>query len=245
MKNILIGCLFLVTACQPAIPTLAPLPTPTETPPPTPIPATVPPESTSTPETSATPLPRFFTNEFDSSLAGWAILQANTDVVPIIRTENSNLILQLDFPFTWFYGFYGAQEYSNVRVDAQFQNRAGGPSSIGLMCRYSEDGGWFEFNVSTDGTYNLLYGKWLTVGIADYLPITDGSSKAIQPSGATQQIGLICSDTTLSLLVNETILRRVDVEHYELTEGQVGITASSFENAPIIAAFDWVKVSEP
>ena len=28
-------------------------------------------------------------------------------------------------------------------------------------------------------------------------------------------------------------------------EGKVGITASSFENTPVIAAFDWVKVSEP
>jgi hypothetical protein len=246
MKKILLGCLLLITACQSATPTPTPATSlfPTSTPPPT-FPADTPiPEPTPTFEPSPTALPRFFTNEFDSSLSGWVILQANTESSPNIKTENSALLLQLDFPFTWLYTLYGAQEYGNVSVEAQFQNRAGSPSSIGLICRYSEDGGWFEYNLSTDGTYNLLYGKWLTVGIADYLPITDGSSKLIQPSGATQRIGLICSEATLTLLIDETILRRVDVAHYELTEGEVGMTVSSFENAPVIAAFDWVNVSD-
>jgi hypothetical protein len=37
----------------------------------------------------------------------------------------------------------------------------------------------------------------------------------------------------------------VDVSRYELLEGKIGLTASSFENTPVIAAFDWVKISEP
>ncbi|MGZ9235497.1 MAG: hypothetical protein ACXW4E_08230, partial [Anaerolineales bacterium] len=74
---------------------------------------------------------------------------------------------------------------------------------------------------------------------------TDGSSKLIQPSGATQEIGLICTGTTLSLFVNQTLLRNIDASRFELASGKVGITASSFENAPVVAAFNWVKVSEP
>jgi len=251
MKKLLLGCLLLLTACtspsgdKPATPTPAPIRSPTETPPPTPVLVSVTPEPTPTLEPSPTPFPRYFTNEFDTSLAGWVTLQANNDSNINIKTENSALLLQLDIPFTWLYALYGAEDYQNVRIDTQFQNRAGTPSSIGLICRYSETDGWYEFNISTDGTYNVLYGKWLTVGIVDYLPITDGSSKLIQPSGATQTIGLICSDTTLSLYINETLLRRLDVTRYELTEGKVGITASSFEHVPVFAAFDWVKVSEP
>ncbi|MEO7838158.1 MAG: hypothetical protein ABIU06_02300, partial [Anaerolineales bacterium] len=128
---------------------------------------------------------------------------------------------------------------------AQFINQAGSPASMGLICRYSEENGWFEYNVSTDGTYNLLYGKWLTVGIADYLPITDGSSNSIQPSGAPQLIGLACSDTALALYINDTIIRNVDVTNYGLTEGKVGITAASFENTPVVVALERVIVSEP
>jgi len=245
MKKLLIGCLLLITACQPATATpVAPL-FPTATFPPTPIPATVTPQPTLTPELTSTPFPRLFTDEFDSSLAGWAILQAGNEATPNIKTENSNLILQMDSPYTWVYAVYGAQDYENIRIDAKFANQGGSPASTGLICRYSESDGWLEYNVSTDGTYNVLYGKWLSSGIADYLPILSASSNAIQPSGTEQEIGLVCSDTTLSLFINQTLIRRVDVSSYELAAGKAGITTSSYENTPIITTWDWVKVSEP
>ena len=247
MKKLLIGCLILITACQPATSTPAPFPSSTATLPAsqTPIPVTNTPEPTATLELSPTPFPRFFTDEFDSSLAGWVILQAGNESVPNTKTENSNFILQMDSPFNWLYAIYTAQDYANVRINAQFTNQAGSPSSTGLICRYSEEDGWFEYNVSTDGSYNLLYGSWLAVGIADYLPITDGSSNLIQPSGAPQLIGLTCSDTALALYINDTIVRNVDVTNYGLTEGSVGITASSYENTPVVVALERVIVSEP
>lgn len=248
MKKLIFGCLILITACQSAAtPTPeAPLfPTSTLPASRTPVPATVTPRPSFTPEPTFTPLPRFFTDEFDASLAGWAILQTGSDAVPEIKIENSNLILQMSSPFLWVYALYGAQDYADVQMEAQVTNRAGSPASIGLICRYSETDGWFEYNISTDGTYNLLYGHWLSTGIADYLPIVSAASNAIQPSGASQEIGLICSGTTLSLLVDQNVIRRVDVSRYELGEGKAGVTASSFENAPVTAAFNWVKVSEP
>lgn len=246
MKKLLLGCLLLITACQPtATPTpVAPL-FPTATLLPTPIPATDTPAPTPTTEPSPTPLPRLFTNEFDSSLAGWVILQGGNEATPNIKTENSNLILQMDSPFTWVYAVYGAQDYDDIRIDARFSNQAGSPASIGLICRYSDTDGWLEYNISSDGTYNVLYGQWLASGIADYLPVLSASSNAIQPSGASQEIGLICSGTTLSLFIDQTLIRSVDVGRFELGGGKVGVTASSFENIPVIAAFDWVKVSEP
>ena len=96
-------------------------------------------------------------------------------------------------------------------LDTQFTNSALSPASMGLVCRYSEENGWLEYNISTDGTYNVLYGKWLSVGIADYLPVMDGSSKEIGQSGEPQKIGLTCTDTTLGLYINDKLVRRVDV----------------------------------
>jgi hypothetical protein len=246
-KLLLIGYLIFVTACQPAtdaLTSVAPL-FPTGTIPPTTIPATVTPQPSPTLEATPTPLPRLFTHEFDSSLAGWVILQAGNDSTPDIKTENSNLILQIDSRYTWVYALYGAQDYDDIRIDASFTNQAGTPSSIGLICRYSESEGWFEYNVSTDGTYNVLYGHWLANGIADYLPIWSAASNTIGPSGTPQEVGLTCSDTTLELYINQQNIRNVDISRYELLHGKIGLTASSFENTPIIAAFDWVKVSEP
>ena len=243
---LLLGFLIVITACGPAAtPTpIAPL-FPTATIPPTTVPVTDTPQPTPTLELTSTPLPRLFTNEFDSSLAGWVILQAGSEATPNIKNENSNLILQMDSPYTWVYAVYGAQDYGNIRIDAKFANQGGSPAAIGLVCRYSDTDGWLEYNVSTDGTYNVLYGTWLSNGIADYLPILSASSNTIQSSGTPQEIGLICSDTFLSLFINQNLIRRVDVSSYKLTTGKVGITASSFENTPVITAFDWVKVSEP
>ena len=123
-KILLIGCLILITACQPATSTPAPFPSSTATLPAsqTPIPFTNTPEPTATLELSPTPFPRFFTDEFDSPLAGWVILQAGSESVPNTKTENSNLILQMDSPFSWLYAVYGAQDYANVRIDEQFTN---------------------------------------------------------------------------------------------------------------------------
>lgn len=244
-KLLLIGCLVLITACQPqATPTPEPPLFPTNTPLPTPIPPTGTPTLTSTPEPSPTPFPRFFTTEFDGSLAGWVILQAGNEAVPNITVENSRLLMQMDAPYTWVYALYGAQDYDNVSLETKFVNNAMSPASIGLICRYSETDGWFEYNVTTDGTYNLLYGKWLSNGIAEYLPILDGSSNAIQQSGVEQRIGMICKGTTVTLFVDGNIIRNADASRFELTVGKVGLTASSYENVPVIASFDLVTVSE-
>lgn len=249
MKKFLIGCLLLLTACQQATPTpvSAPSVTPTVsvTNTPTSVPFTDTPSPTPTIEFTPTPLPRLFTNEFDSPLAGWTVLQTGNEASASVKAENNTLFLQMDSPFVWTYAVYDSQQYENIRIDARFTNQAGSPASIGLVCWYSETEGWLEYNISSDGTYNVLYGQWLADGIADYLPVLSASSNAILPSGTSQEIGLICSGTTLSLFIDQILIRSVDVSRFALAGGKVGMTASSFENIPVIASFDWVKVSEP
>ncbi len=221
MKKFILGCLILITACQPAVtPTPSASLFPTATALPTQIPFTETPAPTPTLEPSPTAFPQFFTNEFDSALA-------------------------IDSNYTWVYALYGAQDYDSVHVDTKFVNNAMSPASIGLICNYSDNDGWFEYNVTTDGSYNVLYGKWLSTGVADYLPVLNGTSSLIQQSGVEQSIGFTCSNATLMLSINDTIVRSVEVSHYGLTSGKVGLTASSYENTPVIASFDWVKVKAP
>jgi hypothetical protein len=246
-KFILIGLLLLTSACQTATPSPEPILPPTATVPasPTPIPATSTPEPTLTPEPTSTPLPRFFTQRFDASLAGWVTLQAGNPAVPNISAEDGSLRLQMDSPYTWLYTLYGAQDYADVYIETQFINSALSPASAGLVCRYSEEDGWLEYNVYTDGTYSVLYGRWLDTGIADYLPILDGTSREVGQSGVRQSIGLTCSGTALRLHINGTIVRNVDISRYELSQGRVGLTASSFENTPVVVVFESVTVGEP
>jgi hypothetical protein len=244
-KFLILGCIFLITGCQSATPTPAAPLFPTQTPLPTSIPLTDTPAPTATAEFTATPFPQFFTTQFDSSLAGWVILQAGNEAVPNIKNENSRLSLQMDAPYTWIYVLYGALDYDSVHVETRFVNHALTPASMGLICNYSETDGWLEYNVSSDGTYNVLFGKWLSNGVADYLPILDGSSAQIQPSGSEQQIGMTCSNGTLALYINGNLIRNVEVSRYERLNGKVGVTGASYENVPVIASFDWVTVSQP
>jgi hypothetical protein len=173
------------------------------------------------------------------------ILQAGNDSIPNISTENSTLRLQIDSPYTWQYFLYGPFDYANVYLETEFVNSALTPGSAGLICHYSEADGWLEYNVSTDGTYNVLYGRWLDTGIADYLPVIDGTSKEVKQSGETQHIGMDCSGTTLRLYINGIIIRNVEVSSYNLGQGKAGLTASSYENVPVVVVFDSVTVSEP
>ena len=245
-KLLLIGCLVFTTSCQTATPTLEPIIPPTATIPasPTPIPASETPEPTPTLEPTSTPLPRYFTTSFDASLAGWVTLQAGNDATPNISVENNTLRMTMDAPYTWLYALYVPFDYGNIHLETEFINNALTPASAGLICRYNETDGWLEYNVSSDGAYNVLYGRWLSVGIADYLPIVDGLSKEVRQSGEIQQIGMTCVDTILRLYINGTIIRTVDVSSYELGEGKAGVTAASYDSVPVIVAFNSVTISE-
>ncbi|HSM70310.1 MAG TPA: hypothetical protein VK851_02095, partial [Anaerolineales bacterium] len=163
---------------------------------------------------------------------------------PTISTENSTLRLQMDAPYTWLYAVYSPFDYADVYIETEFVNSALTPASAGLICRYSETDGWLEYNVSTDGAYNVLYGQWLDTGVADYLPILDGVSGQVKQSGELQQIGLDCSGITLRLYINGVIVRSVDVSSYGPDAGKVGLTAASYGNTPVVVVFDSVTVSE-
>lgn len=250
MKKLFLGFILLLTGCRQVTTATATLPpslflTSTPLPALTLVTPTLAPTATQTFEPSPPALPRYFVQDFNDSIAGWVILQAGNDSVPAVNVANGSLLLQIDSPFTWLYALYGPEDYADARIETQYQNLAGTPASAGLVCRYSETDGWLEFNLSSDGLYNILYGKWLALGVAEYTPITDGTIKDVQPSGASQSIGLECSGDTLTLLVNETVLRRVDVSRFELRAGKVGITVASYENFPVVVGFEHVEVGEP
>jgi hypothetical protein len=209
--------------------------TPTQTLEPTPIATAI----------SPTPLPRFFTEEFDGALPAWSVLQSNREGAPDTRIDGGALVFELNQAYQWTYAIIGAQEYTDVRVDAVLQSRGTGPDAIGVLCRYSEANGWYEFNVSSDGSYSVLFGQWLKEGIASYAPIASDYSQYLQPGGAQNEIGLGCEGDTLWLYLNGKLFRKLDVSRFGLTMGRLGLSAASFENVPVIAAFDRVRVSAP
>ncbi|MBI5822779.1 MAG: hypothetical protein HZB18_02035 [Chloroflexi bacterium] len=245
MKKILLtGCLLLITACQSATPTLAPESAPTTTLPPTPVPVaetpTIPPAPTDSP--TPAPPPLFFTDEFDTPSTFWQFFQTGGTDAPLTAIENGQLRVDISSPDTWHLGIHNAHTYSNILIRAKISASPSG--SVGLVCRYNETQGWYEFNVASDGTYSALFGQWLAPGIAKYLPLATDANSGLNPGNINSEIGLSCQDNFMILYVNETLLRRLDVTRYGLAEGNIGISAASFVETPLTAFFDWVKVSE-
>jgi hypothetical protein len=188
-------------------------------------------------------VPLSFTEEFNTDMGAWASFQTGGAEAPTVNLENDLLRIDFSSPNTWYYAIHNAHEYSNVFVSAKF---SGAPSgSIGVICDYSESNGWYEFNLASDGTYGVLFGQWLAQGIAQYTPIVTDTTEYLQAGNFNYEIGLTCGGNILLLHINGKLFRKLDVAHFGLTEGRVGITASSFEETPMTATIDWVKVEEP
>jgi hypothetical protein len=158
--------------------------------------------------------------------------------------QNGALTFTLAAPYSWSYVILGTEQYSDARIDASLSSRSASPSSLGVLCRYSEANGWYEFNISEDGTYNVLFGQWLSAGVAEYQPIAWDFSEYIQQNGALNQVGMDCKENILWLYLNGKLFRKIDVTRFGLTEGRMGLSMASFENSPVIAGFESVQVGQ-
>jgi hypothetical protein len=255
MKKVFLIGLFLLTACQPpsrgqnvtAQPTTALQATATRSTP-TIAPATITPTIVPSPTVTATPPPpeRYFTEEFDTVPSTWSTLYASGDSSRVeILNENSKLTFEIYGPVTWIYTIYGAFEYERITIETRVESLGSEVNSMGLVCHYDEQEGWYEFNISNDGSYHVLHGQWLAEGIAAYMPILDDTSAQIVTGNSLNEIGLGCDENTVQLYINGKLIRNLNVAHIGLTGGNVGLSLGSYEEVPVILSFDWVKVSEP
>jgi hypothetical protein len=243
MKRFILLGFLLLSACQ-ASPAATPQPGPTRSLP-TPVPATPTPTLIPSPTLTSTPPPRYFIEDFEGLPAYWSTLYAsggngNTEVY----SRSGWLHFELSDPNTWVYAIFGAHEYESVHIETRIENRASDVHYAGLLCFYDEQAGWIEFNLSGDGTFNLLFGQWLAEGIARYTPILYDTSPYILTDSPINDMGLDCYEGIVQLYFNGKLFRKLDVSRFELSRGKVGLAVASFEITPVILGFDWVKVSE-
>lgn len=218
-----------VTVLPSASPTIHVQPSPTAT-------------NTPVPVFTPTPIPLYFTDEFTSAIDGWASFQTGGNQAPSVKFEYGTLKLDFNTPDTWYFAVQNAHQYSKVFVSTRFSGTTSG--SAGLICNYSEENGWYEFNVSQDGTYAVLYGQWLAPEIARYSLISMNSSEYLKPGLFGYEIGLTCIENTLFLHINGKLFRKLDVSRYGLHDGKIGLTAASFDEVPMTLTFEWIKVAE-
>jgi hypothetical protein len=138
---------------------------------------------------------------------------------------------------------YDGQDYDDVRVEATLTFGEGGQGSVGLICRYDQDAGWYEFNIYPDQTYALLFGQWLADGVTRYTPMVVAESEHIQPT--VNDLTLVCASQVLTPYINGVQLRARAETVHPLAHGGVGVAVASLDFAPVVIAVERVRVAEP
>jgi hypothetical protein len=224
----------------PSVPTeVPPTEAPTEAPPPT---ATEPP----VPQAQ-----QFFTEEFDNPLSGdWSIFTITdpnvSDLEKVtVEAEGGNLVWNFDSEYVYYYLFYNAFTYEDVRVEARADNRGKNNNSVSLICRYDEEVGWYEFNIANNGLYDILYAEVLDNGKIRWNRVANGGSNAINQGKEVNEYSITCQGEELTLNINGDEVISIKEKRYGLRSGQVGISVSSFDVLPILIEMDWLRISEP
>jgi len=187
--------------------------------------------------------PSYFTEEFDSSsLPNWSYFYfGDSENDFSLFTENGQLVFDITVPQTYVYLSYDPYTYTNVRLDAEAMNNGSNDNAISLFCRYQDGVGWYEFNISSGGLWSILRYDEPT---NDFVRLYDGGSYSINMGkGQANTFSLVCSGNQISAYINNRLVRTVSDNSY--SDGQVGISASSFESGDALVGFDWVSVSEP
>ena len=220
------------------------------------------PQTTTAPQVTAQPtVSKYFQEDFNSSLSSdWSQFLVNGSKVPkggnsmlvksnfgtmTVGVKDGFLVFDLESQGQWAYAMYDAQEYDDVRLDVSAENRGNNDNNISLICRYSPDQGWYEFNIANNGLYNIYYAQVEPDNTVIYSKIADGGYNKIKQGKDTNQIGISCAGRTLTLFINGFQVKQLDDNQYVLKSGKVGVSVSSFTDPPAIVGFDWVKVSQP
>jgi hypothetical protein len=255
---VLLLIVFLISACSPApAATEPPTPAPTNTPlpPPPTATATEPPTATPIPPTPTPEFLQYYTEEFDKDLKYWPFFVVDhSRFDPVINKEPSDKVVlsvadgffKFDIGKTWqyVYSYYEPFEYADVRLDARVENLGTNDNNVSLICRYTPDVGWYEFNIANSGILNILYAKIRPEdGYVSYTLISEGGSNKIVQGHGVNEYTAICQGENLTLYINDNLTR--EVKDNRLTSGKVGISVSSFPQLPVLINIDWIKISEP
>ena len=199
---------------------------------------------------------QFYTEEFDADTNLWTyFLVDGSDRDPIfveedfgtmfVGIDDGRFVYNLEGEGQWAYVTYDAYEYDNVRLDVVAENRGVNNNNVSLICRYTEDEGWYEFNIANNGLYWIYHALVREDGYVIYTQIADGGSNKIKAGKETNTYSIICKDRMLSLFINNYETRVLEENNYALRDGRIGVSVSSFNVLPVKVEIDSIIISQP
>lgn len=185
----------------------------------------------------------YFVEDFDNpNLDNWDYFYfGNSENDFDFYTENSKFVFDITAGDTYVYVDYLPYTYPDVRVDALVENLGTNNNYFSLFCRYTENEGWYEFNVSSGGLWSILRYE---EGANQFYNLYNGGSYSVNMGrGVQNTFTMVCSGNQISVYINDKLMRTVTDNDF--TDGMVGMSASSFDSGSANVGFDWFSVSEP
>ena len=177
------------------------------------VPAVTPTEAIPTPVPFAKTL---FQDDFSSTSSGWPRAR-NTKYVLEYKGGQYHVLINeqgqgQEVTRT------GGKEYSDVSIEVDVQQTAG-PSDglMGVTCRNDNNGNFYSFEISPDGTYGIY--KYSNDS-GDALDEETLDPNTVSQNGLNHIEG-VCQGDTLTLLLNGQVLSQVQDSSY--TKGEVGL----------------------
>lgn len=213
------------------------------------------PISTPTPTSLATFTPnppgnQFYAETFDGKLDNYTYFNTGTgddknkDKMSL-KISNGFLVFDLKDTNLWIYITYNSFTYHDVTIQLTVDNRNNNVNDVSLLCRYTKDVGWYEFNISNNGSFKIFAYDATDTVHQGYNSITQGSSTAVNPGKDINAYSATCSGNTLTLTINGTEVKRIEDSKYNFFTGKVGFSVSSYEITPILVNVDLFKISKP
>lgn len=217
-------------------PTAAPvMPDPTEEP--------AQPEPTEEPAAPASQ--QFFTENFDQDPQWNYFLTSGDEDKTKVEFSSGLMTFNLQALDTYVYYMYEAFTYRDVRVDIRAENRGKNNNNVSLVCRASDDEGWYEFSTEGGGLWYLYAVVPGSDGKLRYNTIDSGGVLSLRQGKEVNEFTMICKGNEIQLLVNDVEIKKIKENKYALRDGFVGFNISSLNVTPIIVEVDWFKISEP
>jgi hypothetical protein len=236
--------LLLTCACGVSLPlSQTSTPTPTATSTETPMPS---PTATATRRPSPTPLSPFYLEEFQGDMEGWTYFLAtnekDADSKVNVYPSQGGLWVKMDVRYTSLYLLNTDFDYEDVRMEFETENMGKNNNSISMLCRFTEDVGWYVFLISNSGVVGI-YRAELKNNKVDYKTIIEGGSEYIVTGMGTNTYAITCNGDKLSLEINGHLWRTATDDNYP--SGQIGISIMSFNVLPIEVVIKWLDITKP
>jgi len=197
-------------------------------------PPTSPSIDTPTPETGG-PL---FRDDFSSPSSGWEVGDYETGDVGY---KDGVYFVTSSVNGKTMWGVAN-RSFDDLIVEVDATQISAGPESnndYGVICREQGDGNGYYILISGDGYYAIAKAE---EGNFEWL-VDWTESGAIRKGNTTNHIRVVCDGSTLALFVNRQ--RLVTANDSTFTTGDIGLTATTYEDEPTEIHFDNLAVYTP